>query len=162
MSVVLKTSGKKLFLLTAVFTAAAVLCAGEADERKLGDQAFYSGDFSTAISHYKIARKLSEGSFFSDPWIQSTLKLGRAQLLSGDLDGAKKTLEEFRMRYPLHSAGTLPADILAASKDFSGAEKLYPAMENGEDTQLAAAAGFGRAVMRFNQGKFAEAETLFR
>lgn len=162
MSVVLKTSGKKLFLLTAVFTAAAVLCAGEADERKLGDQAFYSGDFSTAISHYKSARKLSEGSFFSDPWIQSTLKLGRAQLLSGDLDGAKKTLEEFRMRYPLHSAGTLPADILAASKDFSGAEKLYLAMENGEDTQLAAAAGFGRAVMRFNQGKFAEAETLFR
>lgn len=162
MSVGLKTSGKKYFLLTAVFTAAVLLCAGEADERKLGDQAFYSGDFATAISHYRSARKLSEGSFFSEPWIKSTLKLGRAQLLSGDIEGAKKTLEEFRMRYPLHSAGTLPADILAASGDFSGAEKLYLAMENSEDLQLAGAAGFGRAVMRFNQGKFAEAEALFR
>ena len=55
----------------------------------------------------------------------------------------------------------MPADILAASNDFDGAEKLYLAMENGEDIQLAGAAGFGRAVMRFNQGRFAEAETLF-
>ena len=157
----MKISGKKLLLLTAVFTAAAVLCAGEADECKLGDQAFYSGDYSTAISHYQSARKLSEGSFFSEPWIRNTLKLGRAQLLSGDVKGAETTLAEFRKRHPLHSAGTLPADILAASNDFDGAEKLYLAMENGEDIQLAGAAGFGRAVMRFNQGRFAEAETLF-
>ena len=38
MSVVLKNSGKKLFLLTAVFTAAAVLCADEADERALNQK----------------------------------------------------------------------------------------------------------------------------
>lgn len=162
MSAGLKSYGKKLFLLSAVFTAAAVLCAGEADERKLGDRAFYSEDFATAISHYQSAQKLSEESFFSEPWIKNTLKLGKAQLLSGDIAGAKATLKEFRQRHPLRSAGTLDADILAAEKKFDEAEKLYSVMENSGDSELAVAAAFGRAVMRFEQGKLAEAEKLFR
>ena len=161
MSAGLKSYGKKLFLLSAVFTAAAVLCAGEADERKLGDRAFYSEDFATAISHYQSAQKLSEESFFSEPWIKNTLKLGKAQLLSGDIAGAKATLKEFRQRHPLRSAGTLDADILAAEKKFDEAEKLYSVMENSGDSDLAVAAAFGRAVMRFEQGKLAEAEKTF-
>ena len=162
MSAGLKRYGKRLFLLPAVFVSAAVLCAGEADERKLGDRAFYSEDFATAISHYQSAQKLSEESFFSEPWIKNTLRLGKAQLLSGDITGAKATLKEFHKRHPLRSAGTLDADILAAEKKFDEAEKLYSVMENSSDRELAAAAAFGRAVMRFEQGRLAEAEKLFR
>ena len=158
----MKTFEKKLLFLPAVLTAVSVLCAGEADERHLGDRAFYSDDFSTAVSHYKSAQKLSENSFFSEAWAKNTLRLGKALLLSGDIAGAKAVLNEFQHRQPMRSSGTLEADILAAEKKFAEAEKLYKAMELSSDGELSAAAAFGRAVMTFDQGKLAEAEQIFR
>ena len=158
----MKTFEKKFLILPAVLAAVSVLCAGEADERHLGDRAFYSDDFSTAVSHYKSAQKLSENSFFSEAWAKNTLRLGKALLLSGDIAGAKAALNEFQHRQPMRSSGTLEADILAAEKKFAEAEKLYKAMELSSDGELSAAAAFGRAVMTFDQGKLAEAEQIFR
>lgn len=158
----MKTFEKKLLFLPAVLAAVSVLCAGEADERHLGDRAFYSDDFSTAVTHYRSAQKLSEDSFFSEAWTKNTLRLGKAQLLSGDIAGARATLKEFQNRHPMRSSGTLEADILAAEKKFAAAEKLYKTMELSGDSELAAAAKFGRACMLFDQGKLVEAEQLFR
>ena len=125
--------GKIFLLLSALFPAALMLGAGEMDERKLGDRAFFADDYLTAVSHYRSAQKLSpEDNVLSQAWSENTLRLGRAQLFAGDLRGAKQTLREFRQRHPLRSAGTLPADILVAEGKYAEAKKLYLAMEKSK------------------------------
>lgn len=156
--------GKIFLLLSALFPAALILGAGEMDERKLGDRAFFADDYLTAVSHYRSAQKLSpEDNVLSQAWSENTLRLGRAQLFAGDLQGAKQTLKEFRRRHPLRSAGTLPADILVAEGKYAEAEKLYLAMEeNPGDGQHINAAKFGRGTMLLKQGKFKDAEAVFK
>ena len=153
----------KFFLLVCAFCSSAqLLCAGEADERKLGDRAFYADDYLTAVSHYRSARKLSDGNIISESWAQNSLRLGRALLFSGDIAGAKQVLKEFRLRHPMRSAGTLPADILLAEGKFSEAGKLYQALESSDNPEYAAAARFGNGELALKTGKLADAEKIFR
>ena len=153
----------KFFLLVCAFCSSAqLLCAGEADERKLGDRAFYADDYLTAVSHYRSARKLSDGNIISESWAQNSLRLGRALLFSGDIAGAKQLLKEFRLRHPMRSAGTLPADILLAEGKFSEAGKLYQALESSDNPEYAAAARFGNGELALKTGKLADAEKIFR
>ena len=153
--------GKKFRGTFAVFAAAFLLAAGEAEERELGDNAFFADDYLTAISHYRSARKLSEESTSLEAWVQNTLRLGRAQLFSGDIAGARATLQEFRQRYSLRSAGTLPADLLAAEGKFAEAEELYLAMEKNGSAELKVAAKFGRAALMLRMENLEQAEKLF-
>ena len=157
----LNNPGKIFLTISAVIAAAQLLCAGELDERKLGDRAFFADDYSTAISHYRSARKLSEDTILSDAWAQNTLRLGKAQLFAGDLPGAKQTLNEFRRRNPLRSAGVLPADILAAEGKYDEAEKLYLALESSGSNESIAAARFGRGALALKMGRTALAEEIF-
>ena len=140
-----------------------MLGAGEMDERNLGDRAFFADDYLTAVSHYRSAQKLSpEDNLLSQAWTINTLRLGKAQLFAGDLQGAKQTLKEFRQRYPLRSAGTLPADILVAEGKYDEAEKLYLSIEQlSNNTVTIDAARFGRGALLLKQGKLKDAEAVF-
>lgn len=153
--------GKKFRGTLAVFAAAFLLAAGEAEERELGDNAFFADDYLSAVSHYRSARKLSDGNTSPEAWVQNTLRLGRAQLFAGDIAGARATLQEFRQRYAMRSAGTLPADLLAAEGRFAEAEKLYRAMEDNGSAELKVAAKFGRAALMLRMNKLVQAEKLF-
>ena len=153
--------GKFFLLVCAICSSAQLLCAGEADERKLGDRAFYADDYLTAASHYRSARKLSEGNIISESWAQNSLRLGRALLFSGDIAGAKQVLKEFRQRHPMRSAGTLPADILLAEGKYAEAEKIYLALEDSGNPEHIASARFGRGELALKTGKLSDAETIF-
>lgn len=154
--------GKFFLLLCAFCSSAQLLCAGEADERKLGDRAFYADDYLTAASHYRSARKLSDNNIISESWAQNSLRLGRALLFSGDIAGAKQVLREFRSRHPMRSAGTLPADILLAEGKYPEAGKLYSALAFSDNPEYAAAARFGSGELALKTGKLADAEKIFR
>lgn len=153
--------GKIFLLISACLSAAQLLCAGELEERALGDRAFYADDYHTAASHYRSARKLSDDSIISEAWMQNSLRLGRALLFAGDINGARQVLKEFRKRHPMRSAGTLPADILLAEGKYAEAEKIYRALENSGDEEFSVAARFGRGALAIKTGKLKDAETIF-
>lgn len=153
--------GKKLLGTLSLVAMAFLLAAGEAEERELGDNAFFADDYLTAVSHYRSARKLSEQNTLTEAWAQNTLRLGRAQLFAGDIAGARATLQEFRQRFSMRSAGTLPADLLAAEGKYHDAEKLYLAMEENGGDELKIAAKFGRAALLLRMNKLIPAEKLF-
>ena len=85
----MKSFGDKLRVLLAVLFSASIPAAGEAEERELGNKAFFSGDYLTAVSHYRSARILSDQETLTEAWAQNTLKLGKAQLFAGDIQLGK-------------------------------------------------------------------------
>ncbi|MBQ9787824.1 MAG: tetratricopeptide repeat protein [Lentisphaeria bacterium] len=148
-------------MLTAVLGAAAVLSADEAVQRRLGDSAFYAGDYRNAISSYVSAMELADKENKPDGWAASALNLGVAYLHNGDIAGARKVYEEFRRRYPLRSAGTLPGDLLAAEGKTAEAEKFFQALLSGNAPEMEDAARFSLAMLYLKSGRLSEANKIF-
>ena len=147
-------------LLTAVILGGAALQADEASQRRLGDAALYAGDYRNAISSYRSALTLADREGNPDGWAASALNLGVALLHNGDTEAARKIYEEFRRRYPLRSAGTLPGDLLVAEGKYDEAEKFFRSLLAG-DTTSADATTFSLATMYMKTGNPAKAYKLF-
>ncbi len=90
---------------------ALALEAGPIPDRRMGDDAMQHRDFTNAVKFYRAALA-SESN--EDAWAEILLRLGEAELLSGDLPSARARHEEFRKRFPARSAGILPGMIFAA------------------------------------------------
>ena len=150
---------RRLFFSSAVGIAA-VLSADEAIQRKLGDAAFYAGDYRNAVSSYSSALALADKENKPDGWAASALNLGVAYLHNGDIDNARQIYEEFIRRYPLRSAGTLPGDLLAAAGKHAEAEKFFNSLAAG-DPANADAAKFSLATLYLKTGRIREAYRLF-
>jgi len=147
-------------LLTAAVSAAAALSADEAVQRQLGDAAFYAGDYRNAVSSYTSALQMADKEKNPEGWAASALNLGVAYLHSGDIAGAQRIYEEFRRRFPLRSAGTLPGDLLAAKGQYAEAEKFFRSLAS-TDPAMADGANFSLATLYLKTGKTAQAEKIF-
>lgn len=146
--------------LCAVILAGTVLCADEAAQRRLGDAAFYAGDYLNAISSYKSALILADKENSVDGWAASALNLGVAYLHNGDIDGAKEIYNQFRKRFPLRSAGTLPGDIMAAESKYADAEAFFQSLLN-TDPSMEDATNFSLATMYMKTGNMEKACAIF-
>lgn len=147
-------------LLTAAVSAAAALSADEAVQRKLGDAAFYAGDYRNAVSSYTSALKMADKEKNPEGWAASALNLGVAYLHSGDIEGAQRIYEEFRRRFPLRSAGTLPGDLMAARGQYAEAEKFFRTL-SASDPAMADGANFSLAMLCLKTGRTAMAKEIF-
>ncbi len=147
-------------LFSSAVGIAAVLSADEAIQRKLGDAAFYAGDYRNAVSSYISALELADKENNADGWAASALNLGVAYLHNGDIANAQRIYEEFIRRYPLRSAGTLPGDLLAAAGKYAEAEKFFRSLAAG-DPQIADAAEFSLATLYLKTARIKEAYRLF-
>lgn len=136
-------------ILFALLTATPVF-AGEADERSMGDDAFFRSDYPGAARFYRKALLLAEG----ERWNEDALLLARAQLRSGDIAGAEKTYAEYRRRNPQDntSAGMFPGELKLALKDYAGAAVYFSRLatdsiipEEQRSARFAAAAAFAEA-----------------
>ena len=153
-------SSLRRITVTALVAASAVLCADEAAQRRLGDAAFYAGDYRNAISSYTSALVLADRENDPDGWAASALNLGVAYLHNGNIAGARLIYDEFRRRYPLRSAGTLPGDLLAAEGKYQEAEEFFRALLKS-DPQAADATSFSLAAMYMKTGQVEKACRIF-
>ena len=106
-----------------LFLFGAPASADEATERRLGDDAFASGDYENAARFYSSARVLAGGNLRE--WGADTLALARTRLHAGDLEEARRLLEEFRSKLPAESAGLLPGQLLLAERRYPEAESFF-------------------------------------
>ena len=106
-----------------LFLFGAPASADEATERRLGDDAFASGDYENAARFYSSARVLAGGNLRE--WGADTLALARTRLHAGDLEEARRLLEEFRSKLPAESAGLLPGQLLLAERRYPEAESCF-------------------------------------
>ena len=147
-------------LFSSAVGIAAVLYADEAVQRKLGDAAFYAGDYRNAVSSYISALELADKENKPDGWAATALNLGVAYLHNGDIANAQRIYEEFLRRYPLRSAGTLPGDLLAATGKHAEAEKFFHSLLSG-DPAIIDAAEFSLATLYLKTGRIKEAHRIF-
>ncbi len=149
---------KRAFTLAAALLALSAAALDEAVERRLGDDAFRSGDYQNSINFYANALRLSAGD--QDAWQVNALKLATARLRSGDTAAARRDLEEFRERFPASTAGTLPGEILLAEHRFREAERFFATLAAGEGKE-AGQAKFLEALAKLRQGRSLEASFDF-
>lgn len=137
-----------------------LLCADVANDRELGDGAFYAGDYPNAIAAYEKVLAAADRTGDRNLWAECSLNLATAYLHSGKLLQAKNILESFRKRYQLRSSGTLEGEIMAAEGKFAEAEKFFltmlPANPTEDDGRL-----FSLAMLYMNSGRVEEACHLF-
>lgn len=103
----------------------ALLAADEAADQRLGDVAFYAGDYQNAVSCYLSAMKLADEQKNHDVWAASAVNLATAYLHQGKKELARAVYEDFRKRDPLRSTGTLEGDLMAAEGKYAEAEKFF-------------------------------------
>ncbi len=130
--------------------------ADEAAERRLGDDAFASGDYENAARFYAGARALAGDDLRE--WGAGTLALARARLYSGDVGEARRLLEEFRAKLPAESAGLFPGLLLLAERRYPEAENFFLALrKSSTDPATVGAARLASAFARLRQGDAAGA-----
>ena len=147
-------------ILSAGMIAALALHADEEAQRRLGDAAFYAGEYRNAISSYTSAMALADRKNDADSWAASALNLGIACLHNGDLAGARKVYEEFRRRFPLRSAGTLPGDLLVAEGKYDQAEEFFRSLLQSNPESVDAT-NFSLGTMYMKTGKYSTAYRIF-
>ena len=96
-------------------------------------EAFASGDYRNASLLYDRARELAQKDGDDNAWMENTVSLARSLLRSGDPEGARRLLNEFSRRFPAHSPGLLPGEILAAEGHISEAESFFRSLLNSSD-----------------------------
>ncbi len=149
-------------ILGTVLVSGCLTNAEESARRRLGDAAFYAGDYRNAISSYESAMAEALADNQPDEWADCALNLGVAYLYNGDLAKAKALLDEFRRRHPLRSTGTLEGDLLAAEGRTADAENFFKNLRTAdpvmEDARL-----FSLGMLYMNTNRPAEAyETFIR
>ncbi len=147
-------------ILGTVLISGAVANADISACRRLGDAAFYAGDYRNAISSYESAMAEALRNNQPDEWADCALNLGVAYLHSGQLEEAREVLQEFRRRHPLRSTGTLEGDMLAAEGKYADAENFFKNLRTAdpvmEDARL-----FSLGTLYMNTGREAEGCELF-
>ncbi|MDR0931720.1 MAG: tetratricopeptide repeat protein [Victivallales bacterium] len=125
------------------FTALlAPLCADEASERRLGEEALANGDYKNAAKFFDNARQVAARD--AEKWGANTLAMADAKLRGNDIEVAKHLLAEYRSRFPARSAGMLPGRILMAERRYSEAEDFFASLVSGAtDPDIACAAELG-------------------
>jgi len=119
-------------------------------------EAFDSGDYRSAAQLFARARELAEKDEDDNAWMETTLLLARAKLRSGDIDGAKKLLAEFSKRFPAHSYGLLPGEILAAEGKIPEAESFFRSVQNSNaEPAVRASAELALAYLQLRSGSAA-------
>ena len=122
------------------------LCADEASERRLGEEAYAKGDYKNAAQYFDNARLVAAND--TEIWGVNTLSMADAKLRMGELEEAKRLLAEYRSRLPAHGAGMLPGRILMAEKRYAEAEEFFASLASGAAdpaTACEAALGVGEA-----------------
>ena len=152
--------GLQRIILGALLISAPLLTADEEAQRRLGDVAFYAGDYRNAVSCYTSAMKLADEEKNADAWAASALNLATASLHLGEKERAREIYEEFRKRNPLRSAGTLEGDLLAAEGKYAEAEKFLQELQTGNPAQEDARL-FSLANLCIKTNRLEEAYTLF-
>lgn len=152
--------GLQRIILGALLISAPLLTADEEAQRRLGDVAFYAGDYRNAVSCYTSAMKLADEEKNADAWAASALNLATASLHLGEKERAREIYEEFRKRNPLRSAGTLESDLLAAEGKYAEAEKFLQELQTGNPAQEDARL-FSLATLCIKTNRLEEAYTLF-
>jgi len=136
-----------------LFASVLPLSADEASERRLGEEALAAGDFHSAVKFFANARQIAGDD--AEKWAKNTLSMAEAKLRSGDVDGAKQLLSEYRNRFPARAAGMLPGRILMTEKHYGEAEKFFASMAAAAaDPGEACAAGLGVGESRLRRGDF--------
>lgn len=134
-----------------LFLFGAPASADEATERRLGDDAFASGDYENAARFYSSARVLAGGNLRE--WGADTLALARTRLHAGDLEEARRLLEEFRSKLPAESAGLLPGQLLLAERRYPEAESFFRSLrKSASDPATVGAARLALAFTRLRKG----------
>ena len=123
-----------------------------------GDAAASVGDRKNAEKFYTRALEQSKDDI--SLWSTAVFRLGTLALERNDIARAKALLQEFRMRLPAGSAGTLPGEIMAAENDFAGAEKFFNSLIERKDIH-ADKAQFCLGSLRLKQGRYDEALKIF-
>lgn len=147
-------------VLAIILAAVPVFAADEAIPRRLGDAAFYAGDYRNAVSSYKTALEIAGYTGNDDDWAACALNLASSYLHLDDIAGARKIFDEFRKRFPLRSSGTLHGDLLAAEGKYAQAEKFYNALVT-EDPAMEDARLFSLASLYMKTGRLEEACRIF-
>lgn len=136
------------------------LCADEAAERRLGEEACAQGDYKNAAQYFDNARQISAQDV--EKWGANTLSMADAKLRDGDVEAAKRLLAEYRSRLPAHGAGMLPGQILMAEKRYAEAEEFFSALASGaSDPETACEAALGVGEARLGQKNFKGAVEKF-
>ena len=147
-------------ILGTVLVSGCWTVAGESAGRRLGDAAFYAGDYTNAISCYESVMAEALRNDRLEVWADCALNLGAAYLRSGELAKAKALLAEFRRRCPLRSTGTLEGDLLAAEGKTEAAENMLKDMRT-TDPVMEDARLFSLGMLYMDTGRPAEAYDLF-
>lgn len=129
------------------------LCADEASERRLGEEAFANGDYKSAAKFFDNARLVAGQD--AEKWGSNTLSMADAKLREGEIEDAKQLLAEYRSRFPARSAGMLPGRILMAEKRYGEAENFFSSLASGaSEPDIACAAGLGVGEARLRQKNY--------
>ena len=115
-----------------ILCTGALAAADEAAPRRLGDAAFYAGDYRNAISSYESALEIAERAGNQEEWAASALNLAVAYLHNGEIGKARRILQIFRRKFPLRGTGTLEGDLLFAEGKIAEAEKFYREMKTAD------------------------------
>ncbi len=103
----------------------AVGAAEPSPERAMAAEAFASGDYRVAGKLYSRTREEAAKAGDDEAWMEDTVALARSRVRLGDTVGARLLLTEFSKRFPAHSTGTLPGEILVAEGRISEAEDFF-------------------------------------
>ncbi|MDD3885726.1 MAG: hypothetical protein PHI35_02510 [Victivallaceae bacterium] len=140
-----------LALTAAVWLSPLVLAGETADEQRMGDDAFASGDYVNAMRFYSSALSTAGDD---DAKASLLLRLGSARLRAGDQTGAKAALGEFVKAFPSRSAGVLPGEIMAFAGKYPEAAEYFDRLAGtpGLTSDEVAAAKFAHAAMQRHLG----------
>ena len=137
------------------------LCADEASERRLGEEAYAKGDYKNAAQYFDNARLLAANDV--EKWGANTLSMADAKLRDGEVEEAKRLLAEYRSRLPAHGAGLLPGRILMAEKRYAEAEEFFSSLASGAtDPATACEAALGVGEARLGQKNYPGAIEKFQ
>lgn len=147
-------------LFTAAVMTAGVLYADAVTEYRLGDEAFYAGDYRNAIGSYELVLRSADRTKDTELWRSAALNLITAYLHDQKSSEALQLLAEFSRRYPAYPVDVLRGEALAAGGQYAEAEKVLLTAatcdNHSEDARL-----FSLAVLYMKTGRMSEACELF-
>ena len=156
----MKIRAHRLLLTAVLMISGMVFCADTSDERRLGDEAFYAGDYRNAIGSYESVLRSADKAKDAGLWRSVALNLATAYLHDQKLSAARTLLEGFRRRYPGYPIGVVEGELLAAGGRYAEAEKvLLTAATDSNHMEDARLFALGRLYMM--TGRIAEACELF-